>query len=66
MPLLRPAIEDKQKFQEHYVRAQVARIKLVVICSYVCYYGLVHFPHPTQNISSSIHHIKSFDTCMEH
>jgi hypothetical protein len=23
-------------------------------------------PIPTQNISSSTHHIKSFDTCMEH
>jgi hypothetical protein len=28
--------------------------------------GLVHFPLPTQNISSSTHHIKSFDACMEH
>jgi hypothetical protein len=28
--------------------------------------GLVHFPHPTQNISSSTYHIKSFDACMEH
>jgi hypothetical protein len=28
--------------------------------------GLVHFPIPTQNISSSTHHIKSFDACMEH
>jgi hypothetical protein len=28
--------------------------------------GLVHFPIPTQNISSSTHHIKSFDGCMEH
>jgi Cu2+-containing amine oxidase len=30
------------------------------------YIGLVHFPIPTQNISSSTHHIKSFDACMEH
>jgi hypothetical protein len=30
------------------------------------YYGPVHFPIPTQNISSSTHHIKSFDACMEH
>jgi tRNA A-37 threonylcarbamoyl transferase component Bud32 len=28
--------------------------------------GLVHFPLPTQNISSYTHHIKSFDACMEH
>jgi F-box/leucine-rich repeat protein 2/20 len=28
--------------------------------------GCVHFPIPTQNISSSIHHIKSFDACMEY
>jgi hypothetical protein len=28
--------------------------------------GLVHFPIPTQNIFSSIHHIKSFNACMEH
>jgi hypothetical protein len=26
----------------------------------------VHFPVPTQNISSSTHHIKSFDACMEY
>jgi hypothetical protein len=29
-------------------------------------WGLFHFPIPTQNISSFTHHIKSFDTCMEH
>jgi hypothetical protein len=29
------------------------------------YIGLVHFPITTQNISSSTHHIKSFDACME-
>jgi hypothetical protein len=28
-------------------------------------YGL-SLPIPIQNISSSTHHIKSFDTCMEH
>jgi hypothetical protein len=28
--------------------------------------GRVHFPLPTQNISSYTHHIKSFDACMEH
>jgi histidinol phosphatase-like PHP family hydrolase len=28
--------------------------------------GLVHFPIPTQNISSFTHHIKSFYACIEH
>jgi hypothetical protein len=44
----------------------LALLMQINVLSKLFFYGLVHFPLPTQNIFSYTHHIKSFDACMEH